>query len=206
MIVASYRASVVNKRTILAQLFANVRAAYAMYAPLRDRIATWTDNDLLDLPQSDERQDMLAQREAWQTTYEDSAAAMILIAAASLERLYYALRESLYSRGVESYVKGLRFSRAVWALAVQYKHLGEWRHAKELPGDSSEVEQLVGDALRADAAAEFLRRCAFESYADFERALLSCSEGFSPANVVPSGDRGIPSVKLRGVAADEAQD
>jgi hypothetical protein len=205
LIVASYRAEVVNKRTVLTLLFDNMRDSYAKYVPIRDSMAMWTDDDYLMLPYSDEREAIATQREALRKTYEDSAAAMMLLAASSLERLHQALNEGLFDRGAASYIEGLRFSRAIWVLAVQYKHLGGWRHASAHLRDSLDVARLVDNALRGDAAAEFLRRCAFESYAEFERALLSCSDELTPDNLIPSGERGIPSVTMRVIPADEHQ-
>lgn len=206
MEVATFRASVINKRELMSVLFANVQHATLKYVALRDEIRTWTQSVWLDFPHSEQLRSTVAERDGWNATLQDSAAAIVLIAAASIERLYKAINVSLFDRGIVSYAEHIYFSRALWILSVQYKHLGEWKLVKKLPSERAELEALVGDPLRPDAAAEFLRRSAFTSYQEFENALLSCSDAITEPFLVPSGDGGVPTVMLRGFStpADDA--
>ena len=73
---------------------------------------------------------------AFQSLDEDLGATLILIAAASVDRLYRTVGVSLFNRGVSSYGDGISFVRAIQSLANQYKHLGEWLN----DGARSEVD------------------------------------------------------------------
>lgn len=164
---------------------------------------SWTQDDWLDFPNNEAARALYAERDAHKTSFEDAAAALVLIAAAALERLYKALQESLFQRGLESYVPSIRFSRALWVLAIQYKHLGEWVHGSKVPKELPEVEALVDDPHRTDAAAEFLVRSGFNSYDEFETALLSCVVGMTETGIEPTGESGIVSVAIRGAGFEE---
>jgi hypothetical protein len=199
MILAAYRADLVGKRNLLRFLFSSVSQSRQAYVPLRDTVRSWTNDDFLELPHGESRRALYAEKEASKAAYEDSAAALMLISAASLERLSGALGHLILDRGVASYVSHIYFARAVWELSNQYKHLGDWRHnpKKRARRTMRTVILLVDDPLRMDAAAEFLERAAFSSYDEFESALLSCVEGLSGAGVVPGGADGIASVTIR---------
>jgi hypothetical protein len=204
VILASYTADVVGKRNLLSSFFTSVSQSRQSFASLRGELSGWTDDDLFAFPFDESRRALYAKKEASKATYEDSAGALVLIAAASLERLSRALGQMIVDRGAPSYIPGIHFARAVWELANQYKHLGEWRHdpkPKRAQSTMQVVALLVDDPLRSDAAAEFLNRAGLDRYADFEAALLSCIDGLSSASLVPGGSDGITSVTL--VAVDE---
>lgn len=202
MMVSTFQASVVGKRALLETLYSMVVESRAKYEPLRDEVRRWNDGHWIDFAIYASVQSVVQERDALRASYEDAAAALLLIAAASLERLHKALKEPLFERGALSYVPSIRLSRAIWVIALQYKHLGQWIHESKVAPESAEVEALVGDRLRTDAAAEFLNRCGFGSYDQFETALLSCIDGLTDRGLVPTGDSGVPGVTIRAEYLD----
>ncbi len=206
LVIATYQASVVEKRNLMRFLFAMVSESRPTYESLRNVVRGWTQGQWLDFGVDESMREIVVERDAHRASYQDAAAALVSIAAASVERLYETLRESLFTRGVMSYAPGIHFSRAIWVLAIHYRHLGKWTHGTGSNEGRADVKALVDDPLRADAAAEFLTRCAFASYDDFETALLSCVGDLTGPSIVPTGDSGIPSAAVRAVVEAAGSD
>jgi hypothetical protein len=200
--VAGFRANIGVKRPLLESLFGTVTRAREKAERLEPTIASWFD-DMETLRQAfidPERKNMIWEAAAHRALFTDSAAALILIVDAEMDRLYRESQTSLFGRGVDSYVPGITVSSAVHGLANQYKHLGKWRATSGSDGnDKAIIRALVGDPLLQDAAAEFLRR-GFSKYNDLEAAILSCADGIVTDGTIPATGRGgIPFITMNPV-------
>lgn len=168
------------KHNLLRFLFDQCQQSREPYLIAKAAVSAATDGkDPLDYYSDVEFHKLYEDRSIKKTQYEDTASALVLMSSTTLERLYNATGDSLFARGQKVY-NGTYFSIAVCSLANQFKHLGEWIHQPEPKQDRDKqiVEALVDDALRSDACAEFLTRCAFSGYDEYERSLLDCGSGF----------------------------
>lgn len=197
--VAVFRYAMAAKRSVLEPLFDRMQCEGPRYREKRAEIRSWTDSDALDVMTTTAGLQMLQEHKVHQAIYEDTGATILLLSAAEMERFYKETGISLYSRGPDSYVSGIKFAHAVSLVANQYKHLGEWRQS---PNKESQMRKLVakfaGNAFRTDAASEFLLRTGFTTYKVFQDALLSCSEGIVSSPIVVDGTSELPTVSLRG--------
>jgi hypothetical protein len=146
--------------------------------------------------------DQIFEMGADRALYTDSGAAIILVADAAIDRLHKEVNLSLFDRGAETYVLGVHIAQAISSLANQYKHIGEWLQS---PGATSKdreiVKALVGDPVRLDAAAEFLKR-GFTSYNAFEDALISSADDIVTDGTIPArGRSGVPVITMRPAGA-----
>jgi hypothetical protein len=128
--------------------------------------------------------------------YEDTAATIVLLTVAEMERFYKQTGVSLYDRGRESYIEGLKFSCALQALASQHKHLGSWLTKPGQPYER-EVSRLVDNPYRIDAAAEFLLRSGFINYWDLEDSILLCTDEIVERPLVVDDEGELPTVRLQ---------
>jgi hypothetical protein len=195
---ADFRYTIKAKGKILAPLFEQMQLAGAAVRAKREEMEEWTDLRMLDEVMNKDGRERLQQHQANKAIYEDAGAAIALLLLAEMERFFKMSGVSLYERGQESYVPGLKFSRALSHVANQYKHLGAWRHAPEEnhPG-LSEVTKLVEYALRTDAASEFFMRCGFADYDSLQRAVLSCSGDLVGMPLVVDDEGELPTVRLQ---------
>ena len=206
MAVAGFRARVAAQRPHQELTFKSVLVAREKYeasqAALEPQI-----NEIIDRIGDDpDVRKLIFTDAAYKSLYEDLGATLILIAAGSVERLYWAVGESVFDRGVQSYESGITFVEAIHRLANQYKHLGEWLHnGPRNAKDEEVVRRLVDNPLRPDAASEFLKRSGFTEYDEFEAALLSCSDGIADPNLLPDGSGGIPTITIRAAPASDTK-
>lgn len=198
--VAGFRARVAVQRSHQELTFNGMLVARKKYESSQAALKPRIDEIIERLRFDADVRNVIYENGALQSLYEDLGATLILIAAASIERLYQAVGVSLFKRGVASYADGVCFVEAIHSLANQYKHYGEWLHYG--PRNQKDVEivtRLVEQPLRTDAASEFLKRTAFAEYAEFEASLLSCSDGIADPSFLPNGRAGIPTITLRPV-------
>jgi hypothetical protein len=187
MNVAAFRRDVFARRTFLAAMFDNVVVARGQADESERQLQSWREDASLAHPE--EHRIDCDENAIRQALYQDFASTLILLSGASLERLVNStpindLRKTehdLLSQGCASYKPTITFARSIWELANYCRHLGEWRLKATIPSQASEmshtkkwVSDLVDNHLRLDACGEFLKRCGFASYDDYERALLSC--------------------------------
>jgi len=198
--VSGFRGSVTVKRPLLESLYNVIAPARLKSSALSGEVASWFDTmegtrAAFDDPAKKEKIWELGPHSA---LISDAASTMLLIAASELDRLHQKAGISLFERGQSTYVATIRFSRATYALANQYKHLGKWRHNERNGGEDRKlVQALVDDPLREDAAAEFLLR-GYATYDPFEAALLSCSDGIVTDGTIPeTGRAGLPTITMR---------
>lgn len=172
--VAEFRYVIRAKATILAALFEQMQEAGVAYCPDRAAFRRRSESEWLDTLNIRAERRRVREHAAKRAIYEDAGAAIVLLLVPELERLYKKIDLSLYERGHESYVPGIKFARALSLLANQYKHLGEWKKEPEKRHDGlSEVERLVGNGFITDAASEFFLRSRFACYAQVQEAVLS---------------------------------
>jgi hypothetical protein len=195
--VAEFRYTMRAKRTILEPLFAQMQLVGAEYRTRRDLIQGWTDLRVLDEFMDPAGRLRLQEHGKNKGIYEDTAATIVLLVVAQMERFYKATDISLYDRGRECYLRGVKFSKALKVLANQYKHLGSWLSKTGQARDEHEVSLLVDDPYRADAAAEFLLRSGFVEYADLENSILSCTEGIVERPLVVDDGGELATVRLQ---------
>lgn len=153
--------------------------------------------ELVELYHDETYLHLFEERSVYRTQYEDTASALILLSAVSLERLYKATGDSLFTRGEQVY-NGAYFSKAVCTLANQCKHLGEWIHQPHVKQDDDKqlVVALVDDAMRTDASAEFLTRCGLADYDEYESFLFGCGRGFDSDEVSTDAASGVVTTTL----------
>jgi hypothetical protein len=196
--IAEFRYVVRAKEPILAPLFEQMKEAGARYRPDRDAIREWSESKMLSELATPTGRRRLQEHKANQAIYEDAGASIVLLLVPELERLYKKIDESLYGRGRDSYMPGIKFSRALSLLANQYKHLGEWRKEPQKQHDGlRDVAKLVDNGFRADAASEFFLRCGFVDYGSVQEAVLSCSEGLVDVPLAIDDDSELPTVRLQ---------
>jgi hypothetical protein len=196
--ISSFQARAVAQRTLQRRTFDGILVAYKRWVTTREKIELGGEDLILRIGHDEEVVNLFVENSAHKALYEDLGASLVLIAAASIERLQRAIGGDLFVRGVLTYADGVYFSSAIRSLANQYKHFGQW--IQEGPGSARDVEivtKLVDEPLRPDAASEFVRRCGFSTYEEFEVDLLSCSAGIAGASIVPDGANGIATVHLR---------
>jgi hypothetical protein len=204
LVAGLYANDIRAKRNLLEFLFNLSLKAREPYVQAKDAVERAKGGkeilDLIELYEKDANFHLLlGERETWKTQYEDTASGLVLMSAISLERLYNATGESLFSRGDKIY-KEIYFSQAIWSLANCYKHLGELINR---PGDKQKRDieiaaALVDDKKRSDACAEFIARCGFTSYDEYERLLLKCGGGFETDEfAIERATSGIVKVALR---------
>jgi hypothetical protein len=195
---ADFRYTIKVKGKILIPLFEQMQLAGAAVRAKREEMEEWSDLRMLDEVTNKDGRERLQRHQANKAIYEDSGAAIALLLLAEMERFFKMTGVRLYERGQESYVPGLKFSRALSHVANQFKHLGSWRDAPEEdhPG-LSEVTKLVDNALRTDAASEFFLRCCFADYDSLQRAVLSCSGDLVDMPLVVDDEGELPTVKLQ---------
>ena len=154
--------------------------------------------ELVELYHDETYLSLFEERSVQRTQYEDTASALILLSAVSLERLHKATGDSRFTRGEQVY-NGAYFSKAVCTLANQYKHLGEWIHQPHVKQDDDKqfIVALVGDAVRTDACAEFLTKCRFADYDEYESFVFDCGSGFDTEEVVTDTTSGMVKVTLK---------
>jgi hypothetical protein len=198
--VAGFRANVAVKRPLLESLFNIIPVARGKAEEQEPIIASWLDSSdeartIMDDPQ---KKAAIWTAGANRALFTDAGSALMLLAMAELDRLHRRVGVSLFERGAATYAPGVSVARAIYALANQYKHLGKWRKAPhEGKDDKPIVAALVGDPMREDACAEFLKR-AFATYDDFERAMLSCADDIVTDGTIPATGRGgIPVITMR---------
>lgn len=124
--VAEFRYTMRAKRTILEPLFAEMQLVGVEYRAKRGVIRGWTDLEALDEFIDPAGRLRLQEHSKNKAIYEDTAAAIVLLTVAEMERLYKRTGISLYNRGRDCYLRGFKFSHALSVLANQYKHLGSW--------------------------------------------------------------------------------
>lgn len=218
--IAEFQQHLVAQRRLMKSLFDGLSDARTNYQRTRNEFKTLLDqNGAWFDPSNAAMVEKMTERDSYQSLYEDTASAIILLAAASLERLHKAIGETLWTRGVPSYARSIKFSRAISLLRDQYMHLGEWRYAATHPSATRKTKRdaalekkrestlkllvrLVKYPLASNAAAEFLERSAFADYSEFEAALASCLDGLVSGPLVPEGHTGIVqlAIKARGAA------
>lgn len=195
--VVGYRASISLKRPVLEPLFDRMLVARTNLEESRAVVGGWSDEQILDALESEDKQKILWETGAHQALYDDLGSVLVLLVVSTMERFFKESGISLYERGLSSYVDGVPFSKALSSLANQYRHLGAWRKSTSDGGQNREiVEKLVDNALRTDAASEFLRRSGFTQYESFEDAVLSCSDGIADPSIVVDGRDGLRRVVL----------
>ena len=198
MAVAGYRARIAMQRPHQELTFQSVLVAREKYKQSQASFKEKIDWLIPRVGMDESVREMIYTNAALRALYEDLGATLILLAAASIERLYRSVGVSLFDRGACSYVGSISFVRAVQGLANQYKHWGEWTHGgPRNEEDVRVIAELVDNPFRTDAASEFLSRSGFEKYEQFEDALLSCSDGIAHPSLLPDGRQGIPTVTLR---------
>lgn len=206
MAVAGFRARITVQRSHQELTFKSVLVARAKWEASQAELEPQIDEVIHRIGHDDAVRDLIYTNGGYQSLYEDLGATLILIAAGSVERLYWSVGESVFDRGDQSYADGVTFVEAIHRLANQYKHLGEWLHnGPRNAKDEDVVRRLVDNPLRSDAASEFLKRSGFTDYSQFEKALLSCSDGIADPSLLPDGSAAIPSVILRVIPPDEKQ-
>jgi hypothetical protein len=208
--VANFEYTMMAKRRILEPMYAAMQATGPEYRRKKADIQSWSDGQWLDAMTRPAAMRLLQEHNRDQAVYEDSAAAILLLTASQMERFYKDTRISLFKRGADSYVSGVKFSRAVVLLGNQYKHLGSWRSSEDRENPRAVknrrvVAMLVENPLGTDAAAEFLLRSAFTDYQAFQDALLSCTEGIVGRPLVADGTNELPTVKVQYKPAEEAK-
>jgi|GEM_PF-4435890 len=204
--VTSFRGSMAVKRPLLESLFNVIRSARAHANELEPVVAAHLDtkegaDSLFNDP---DKKRMIWEAAAERTLMTDSAAALILIVAAEYDRLFRTANMPILARGAASYVPHITVAEAVHNLANQYKHLANWR-VDPTKGTKERriVEALVDDALREDAAAEFLHR-GFTNYDELDAAIFSCVDGLVTDGTIPSTGRvGIPVITMRPKTSDK---
>jgi hypothetical protein len=195
---ANFRYTIRTKREILAPLFEKMHFARAAVYTKRKEIEAWPDLRMLDEMTSKDGRNRLQQHQANKAIYEDAGAAIALLLLAEMERFFKETGVSLYERGLQSYVPGIRFSRALSLVANQYKHLGEWRNESEKAHlQRTEVTKLVGNAFRTDASSEFLVRSGFADYDALQQAVLSSTEDLVGKPLVVDDEAELPTVRLQ---------
>jgi hypothetical protein len=199
-LVAGFRANIAVKRPLLESLFNIIPVARAKNEALSPEIASWFDSmeetrRAFDEP---ERKQKIWEMGANYSLANDTASAIVLLIYSELDRLHRATDVSLFERGAFTYVPGIRFSRAVYALANQVKHLGRWKREADAGRDERAIlAQLVDDPLRVDASAEFLKR-GYETYDALEAAVISCGDGIATEGIIPAeGRAGVPRITMR---------
>jgi len=201
--VTGFRANIVVKRPLLEALFNIVPVARAKAEPLEHESASWMDSasGLREALENPDNKHKVWEASANRALFTDAASALMLIVASELERLFRETSVSLFNRGESTYAPNICVARAVWSLANQYKHLGEWRqNPDQSRADKAIVRTLVDDEMRADAAAEFLKRGGYREYHLFENALISCSDNIVGDGSIPaSGRAGMPVVTMTSV-------
>jgi hypothetical protein len=196
--VSQFRYNIRAKATLTEPLYVKMASIRDSFLRRRDSARGWSEDEVFAAFRTPSSLRFLQQMKSDQSIYEDSAAAIILIVVAEMERFYRFTGKGLYFTGSESYVKGVKFSYAISRLANQYKHLGEWLETPDTPnGDAQTVQNLVDNPFRTDAAAEFLRRCNFDSYYCFEARVMSCTDDFVEPPFVLNEAAEIPSVRVR---------
>jgi hypothetical protein len=195
---ADFRYTVRAKGKILALLFEKMRLAGAAVRAKREEMQGWADLRMLDEVTEPLGRRRLQEHEANQAIYEDAGAAIVLLLVAEMERFFKKTGVKLYELGQESYVPGLKFSRALSHLANQYKHLGSWRDTPEKGHRGRrEVTKLVDNPWRTDAASEFFLRCGFANYDSLQQVVLSCSDNLVDRPLVVDDEGELPTVKLQ---------
>lgn len=203
--VAGFRARLAVQRPHQVLNFDSIEPARKKYQAASSIVASWFPDKMYDLPRNEEMKQTIWEMGAAQALFEDLASIIILLAGSTLERFRREVKVDLYERGVDCYIPGIKFVRAVAALANQYKHLGQWRHEpRPKEPDRDIIEVLVGNPLRSDAAAEFLKRCAFSSYDSFESALLTCSDGIADPSFMADGRRGMRTITIRSRVMEDS--
>lgn len=204
MAIAGFQARIAAQRSLQELTFNELLKTRDRFESSRAVLEPQMEELAFRLSHDDNVRQMFTDHATLKSLHEDLGATLILIAAASLERLQKATGESVFSKGDETYVPGVTFADAIRRLANQYKHLGDWvKNGSRFPKDEEALTLLVDYPLRSDAASEFLKRSGFTEYAQFESALLSCSEGIAPPHLLPDGRRGIAQVTLRVIPPDE---
>lgn len=194
--VAQFRYTMRAKKTILEPLFAQMQSVGAEYRGRRDAIRGWTELRVLDEFMDPAGRLRFREQGKNKAIYEDTAATIVLLAVAEMERLYKRTDISLYERGRDCYLQGFKFSYALKVLANQYKHLGSWLRKPGQP-DEAEVALLVDDPYRTDAAAEFLLRSNFAEYSDLEHCILSCTDEIVERPLVVDDEGELATVRLQ---------
>jgi hypothetical protein len=196
--VADFRYTVRSKRKILAPLFEQMQVAGAAVRAKREEMQAWTDLRMLDEVTTPVGRARLQEHQANKAIYEDTGATIVLLLLAEMERFFKKTGVKLYERGQESYISTIKLSRALSHLGNQYKHLGEWRKKPQKKHDGlDEVEKLVGNGFRTDAAAEFFLRSGFTDYDSLQQAVLTCSDGLVGLPLVVDDEGELPMVSLQ---------
>jgi hypothetical protein len=89
-------------------------------------------------------------------------------------------------------------SLAVHTCAIHAKHLTEWQ-VNPTRGESARalLTRLIGDPMRADASAEFLK-LNFADYDEFAQAVLTVADGIvTDGTISENGSAGIPAITMR---------
>lgn len=198
--VAGFRAAIATKRPLLEALYGMVVSAREQAEAIEPVIAKWLSSEegtraAFNDPAKKER---IWVAGAHRTLFSDSASALVLILDAEYERLHRRTGLSTLTRGMTTYVPAIYLSQAIRACANQYKHLAEWYSSPDRSEkDRAILAQLVGDPMREDAAAEFLRR-GFRSYDDLSNAVLTVADNIITDGTVPAvGSAGIPTIGMR---------
>jgi hypothetical protein len=193
-----YISGIQAKRELLESLFAASRRAREPYAKAKQAVIEAINGDpfrIIELNKDEQFLNKLRERAGLRAQYEDTAAALIVLCAVSLERLYHATGDSLFEHGEKTYA-GQTFSRAVCTLANSYKHLGEQinKPRKKHTTDRELIVSLASEDNVTGACAEFLLR--FSDYRAFELCLQECGKRFEKAGLSIKSVPGFSEVAL----------
>jgi hypothetical protein len=199
--VAGFRVEIATKGPLMKSLFDIVPVAKGKSETLSRTLAPMLDTEegARKLFNEQPLKTHIYEMDANRALLTDASAAIILIADAAIDRLYQKVGVSLFARGANTYASGIKIAQAISSLANQYKHLGEWlQTSTSMAKDRQVVEALVGDPLKADAAAEFLSH--FADYGEFEDALISCADDIVTDGTIPAkGRAGVPVITMRAI-------
>ena len=173
---------VLARRLLLQTLFFAIKSNGDEASALIDRrVALYPDppSDYDDL--SNDERDLHEAIATHMALSEDSSVALIMLLDAPLRRLGDASGEDQRNLGDYAY-NGVKLTRAIWALANRHRHLYEWRSLSEdalYKNQSAAILKTLDlNPLDSNATYNFMKRCAFDSYFDFEQRARSVVSKF----------------------------